>query len=140
MKQGQKAAWWEGICVTLVPFSLCLAGITPAEEAGAWVRIGAAAVICLIGLWGTLRLFHRGNLGRPLCILALTTLPLLAGRDLQNSPFAALFYGSLMIVGLFSLLEWKSLPDTQIPLRESEFCRIRTQNIFLRHQMKLIYI
>ena len=126
MKQGQKAAWWEGICVTLVPFSLCLAGITPAEEAGAWVRIGAAAVICLIGLWGTLRLFHQRNLGRPLCILALTALPLLAGRDLQNSPFAALFYGSLMIVGLFSLLEWKSLPDTKIPLRESEFCRIRT--------------
>ena len=126
MKQLKKSAWWEGICTTLPPFTLCLAGIAPVEEPSAWFRIGAAAVICLTGLLGTIRLFHRKPMGRALCMLALAALPLLAGRDLQNSPFAALFYGSLMIVGLFSLLEWKTAVRTITPQQTAEFCRIRT--------------
>ena len=126
MKNEQHAAWWEGICVTLTPFTLCLAGITPQEEAASWFRIGAAAMICLTGLWGTRRLFHKKRMGRALCLLALAALPLLAGRDLQNSPFAALFYGSLMVVGIFALLEWKTVDGELPPVRIPEFHRIRT--------------
>ena len=126
MKHEQHAGWWEGICVTLTPFTLCLAGITPAEEASSWFRICAAALICLTGLCGTLRLFHRKKMGRPLCLLALAALPLLAGRDLQNSPFAALFYGSLMMIGIFSLWEWKSASAPPPPAKLPEFYRIRT--------------